>query len=312
MTKLPHLNALRAFEAAGRHRSFSRAAEELCVTQGAVSRHIKLLEADVGVLLFHRHAQGIELTRAGRSLLPEISAALERMTSAVGTVASRKRELKVICACTLANRWLVPQLPRFRERFPDIAVSVGLFHSGYNDFYSGNYDLGIDCFVESDRRPPELEAKLIRREALTPVCAPTLLDTGPALATPNDLAAHTLLHPVHESTDWQNWLLAAGAKKVDGTSGLNFATMEMAIKAAEAALGVAICDRFFIEDELNSGRLVAPFNLVVSDNTGYFLFAERGRMSEPAIAAFSDWIVDEIHRTPVSATGDAGGTDRAA
>jgi LysR family glycine cleavage system transcriptional activator len=312
MTKLPPLNALRAFEAAGRHQSFSRAADELCVTHGAVSRHIKLLEADVGVSLFHRRAQGIELTRAGRSLLPEISAALERMTSAVGMVASRQRELKVICACTLANRWLVPQLPRFREHHPDISVSVGLFHSGYSDFYAGNYDLGIDCHVESNRRPPELEAELIRREALTPVCAPSLLGSGPSLRDPNDLATHNLLHPVHETTDWQNWLSAADAKKVDGTSGQTFATMEMAIKAAEAGLGVAICDRFFIEDELASGRLVAPFDLVVRDNTGYYLFAERGRMSEPAIAAFRNWIVAEIHRSPVNATGDAGGTDRAA
>jgi len=310
MTRLPPLNALRAFEAAGRHQSFSRAADELCVTQGAVSRHIKLLEADIGVSLFHRRAHGIELTRPGLSLLPEISAALERMTSAVGTIASRQRELKVICACTLANRWLVPQLPRFQNLHPDISVSVGLFQKGYNDFYTGNYDLGIDCFLERDNRPPELEAVLIRREDLMPACSPSLLATGPPLHTPNDLAAYALLHSYND-VDWQNWLSVAGANRVDGTSGQTFATSEMAIKAAEAGLGVAICDRYFIEHELESGRLIAPFDLIVSENTGYFLFAERGRMSEPGITAFRDWITAEIHRKPVGSNTDIGLASRA-
>lgn len=311
MTRLPPLNALRAFEAAGRHQSFSRAADELCVTQGAVSRHIKVLETDMGVSLFHRRAQGIELTRAGRSLLPEISTCLERMTSAVGMVAKQQRELKVICACTLANRWLVPKLPEFQELHPELAVSVGLFQSGYSDFYSGSYDLGIDCMIDSDERPPELEAVLIRREALTPACSPKLLEAGPKLATPGDLAHFTLLHPVND-VDWKNWLSAAGAETVDCASGQTFATAEMVIKAAEAGLGVAICDRYFIDEELESGRLVAPFDLMVRDNTGYFLFAERGRMSEPTVAAFRDWISTEIHRNPAGATAEKDSTDCAA
>jgi LysR family glycine cleavage system transcriptional activator len=297
MTKLPPLNAMRAFEAAGRHQSFSRAADELCVTQGAISRHIKLLEADMGVQLFHRHARGIRLTKVGRSLLPEVSGALERIASAVGAVARRQRELKVICACTLANRWLVPQLPRFRDLHPDISVSVGLFTSGYEDFYAGHYDIGIDCFIEADNRPRELDARLIRREALLPACAPSLIENGPPLETPSDLVAYTLLHAAVES-DWRNWLAAAGADGVDVGRGQMFATSEMAIKAAETGLGIAMCDRYFIEDELASGRLVTPFDLVVSDNTGYFLFAERGRMDEPAISVFRDWIATEIHISP--------------
>ena len=311
MTHLPPLNALRAFEAAGRHNSFSRAANELCVTQGAVSRHIKLLEATIGTPLFHRHAQGIELTRAGRSLLPEITSALERMTGAVGAIANQQSELKVICACTFANRWLVPRLRLFQATHPGITVSVGLFQSGYNDFYSGSYDVGIDCFLERDQRPSELEAVLVRREHLTPACTPSLLEAGPPLTEPDDLAAYTLLHSCND-VDWQQWLSAAGARKVDGSSGQTFATAEMAIRAAEAGLGVAMCDRYFVEGELANGQLVAPFDLVVSDNTGYFLFAERGRLKEPVIAAFCDWVTTEVHAAPHDTSFTTGAFGRAA
>ena len=234
-----------------------------------------------------------------------MTTALERMTSAVGAIADQRRELKVICACTFANRRLVPRLRRFQAAYPDTAVSVGLFQSGYSDFYSGNYDLGIDCFLENSDRPPELEAVLIRREQLTPACAPALLEAGPPLTEPDDLAAYTLLHSYND-VDWQHWLSAAGAHNVDGTTGHMFATAEMAIKAAAASLGIAICDRHFIESELATGQLVAPFELVVSDNTGYFLFAERGRMREPVIAAFRDWVTTEVHGAPFDASFNAG------
>ena len=125
--RLPPLNALRAFEAAARHESFVGAAAELHVSQGAISRHVKLLEARLGVALFHRRAQGIELTGAGRTLLPELTASFERMARALGRLTQADREIRVIAAPTFAMRWLVPRLRHFRDLHPELRVSVGIF-----------------------------------------------------------------------------------------------------------------------------------------------------------------------------------------
>ncbi len=291
--RLPPLNALRAFEAAGRYQNFSRAAEELHVTQGAVSRHVKLLEQHLGIDLFRRRPQGLELTGPGRALLPELSASFERIIQATKAVTNQDDEIKILSAPTLATRWLIPRLLGFQERYPDFRASVGLFVSGYDEFYKGNFDVGIDCFEYASLRPTDLEGVLIRREALTPVCAPRLRDGDPPLARPSDLARHALLHPYTDRKDWRKWLRAAELTDVDVESGQTFETMEMAVRAAVGGLGVAMGDLLLVEDDLASGQLVAPFDLVVSEDTGYYLFCPRGRFRERKIAAFRDWIIAE-------------------
>jgi LysR family glycine cleavage system transcriptional activator len=292
--RLPPLNALRAFEAAARHESFARAAQELHVSQGAVSRHVKLLEARLGVALFRRRPQGLELTGAGRALLPELSAALERMARAVTRVAEADREIRVIAAPTFAMRWLVPRLPRFRDLHPELRVSVGIFRHGFEEFRDGGYDLGINPLDEGFRPPASFERIMLRPEALTPICAPSLLREGRSpLRRPADLARQTLLHPMADRADWRRWAAAAGLDGLDVDGGLVFATMEMALGAAIGGLGVTVGDLYLIRGELAAGSLVAPFDLVLSEGTGYFLLLEQGRRHEPRIRRFCDWALAE-------------------
>src|SRR5689334_15533658 len=266
--RLPPLNALRASEAAGRHRSFTRAAAELHVSQGAISRHVALLERHLGVALFRRLPHGLEPTERALALLPEVTAAFGRIALAAREAAGAGGELRVAAEATIAGRWLLPRLPRFHERHPDVRVGVALFRGGYGEFLAGGHDLGIAC-RDADRRPrPEgIEAVLLRREALCPVCAPALLDGPPPLRGPADLAGHVLLHPTADRRDWRKWLRAAGLAGLPAGPGRVFDTLEMAARAAAAGLGVAITDLRLFRDELEAGRLVAPFGLVVSEDT---------------------------------------------
>jgi LysR family glycine cleavage system transcriptional activator len=292
--RMPPLNALRAFEAAARYQNFSRAAEELHVTQGAVSRHVKLLERHLGIELFRRRPQGLELTGPGRALLPELSASFERITQAAKAVANQDHEIRVFSvAPTIVTRWLVPHLMGFQERYPEYRVNIGLAHGNYDGFYKGSFDIGLDCFEGAKTRPGGFDSILFRREALTPVCSPRLLDGERPLEKPLDLANHVLLHPDVDFYEWRKWLRAADLTEVDVESGQTFESMEMAVRAAVGGFGVTIADLLLVQDELESGQLIAPFDLVVSEDTGYYLFCGRGRFQEPKIAAFRDWIIAE-------------------
>jgi LysR family glycine cleavage system transcriptional activator len=290
--RLPPLNALRAFEAAARHQSFVRAADELHVTQGAVSRHVKSLEQQLGIVLFQRRAQGVELTPQGRALLPELSASFERIARAAQQATEDGRELRVGCAPTLASRWLVRRLSRFLDRHPEARVTVGLICT-HEDFQRGSYDLGITDFETDRKRPEALEAVLLRRERLAPVCAPALLKGQRALRRPDDLGRYQLLHPTPDRLDWRKWLRAAGLPEAQSDGGLVFQSLQMATSAAQGGLGVAIADLDLIGEELSSAALAVPFDFVLREDTGYFVFAERGRFTEPKVARFLHWLLAE-------------------
>jgi len=293
--RLPPLNALRAFEAAARHGSFARAADELHVTQGAVSRHVKLLEEHLDVTLFRRLPRGLEPTAAAYKLLPKITASFDMIQQAANEVAGSRRGFKFLAPVTFANRWLMPRLARFKQRHPDIPVDFGISETIYDAFYRGDFDVAIVCYEGDQERPADLDGVLLRREILTAVCAPTLLHGDPPLEKPSDLTRHLLLHPFTEPYDWRKWLDAAGLLgTIDHRQGQTFSTMEMAVRAAMGGLGVAIADLHFFSEELVSGRLVVPFELAVSKNTGYYLVCRRGGFAEPQIAAFRDWLLAEV------------------
>lgn len=291
--RLPPPNALRAFEAAGRHESFARAAAELSVTQGAVSRQVRLLEDHLGVALFRRHAQGVALTAQGRSLLPELTAAFDRIHRVARQVALSDGELRVAASPTFASRWLVRQLPAFLARHPNVRVTMGLM-SGWEDLRRGGYDLGITTRGCLGALPDGLALVDLRAEALAPVCAPALLDRCPPLRIPADLERHVLLHPTSDRQDWLLWLAAAGLPAVWAERGQVFATLDLATSAAAGGLGVAMADLHLVEVELAEGRLIAPFQLVVRDGTGYVLATEAGRLDEPRVAVFKDWLLSEL------------------
>ena len=290
--RLPSLNSLRAFEAAARHRSFVRAAEELHVTQGAISRHVKLLEADLGVALFKRQPQGVELTAQGRALRPELTASFERIARAARLVRESDHELRVASAPTLAGRWLVRRLSGFLDRHAGARVTLAHMCS-YDDFFRGEFDLGITDYERARHQPESLESVLLRREALAPVCAPALLEGFQPLLRPADLVRFPLLHPHPDRQDWRKWLRAAGLSLEMAEGGQVFESLETTTSAATGGLGIAITDLHFVQDELASGRLVAPFDLIASEETGYFVFAKEGRFAEPKIAAFLDWLLAE-------------------
>ncbi len=291
--RLPPLNALRAFEAAARHGSFARAAEELNVTQGAISRHVKLLEEHLGVALFRRRPQGISASEAGLQLLPELSAAFGRIGRAARRTAESGRELRVMASPSFASRWLVPHLPSYQNRHPGWRITLGLFLQHHDGFAGSGFDVGITWIEGSEAPRPASSTLLLWQEALTPVCSPALLQDGPPLTKPADLAGHMLLHPTQGRQDWRKWLTAAGLHEIDADGGQTFSTLDMAVGAAVGGMGVAIADLNLIRGELASGKLVAPFDLVIEDGSGYFVLTDASRVNEPKIATFRDWILAE-------------------
>jgi len=227
--RLPSLNALRAFEAAARHESFARAADELCVTEGAVSRHVKLLEEDLGVQLFRRLPRSLKLTEAGRKFLPVLTEAFESIASAARQTRGSKRELKVICPPTFSIRWLLPRLQQFRSSNPDIQLRLTTAPYDLEIFFGGDFDLGFDCGWQ---RPDGMEACLVLQSIMTPVCSPRVLEERAPLTKPSDLAGHNLLHTTPDRHDWEVWLRTYKVEGVDGKHGEVFPSGDMAYRAA--------------------------------------------------------------------------------
>lgn len=290
--RLPALNSLRAFEAAARHQSMARAADELCVTQGAVSRHVKLLEEDLGVLLFRRLHRGVELTEQGRRFLPILTGAFESIAVGARQIASAKRDLKIICPPSFSIRWLIPRLDKFRERYPDVEIRLTTAIYEWEEFYSGDFDLGFDC--GDANRPDGIEAVTIVPELLTPVCTPAMLEHGPPLRRPQDLAAYKILHTTPDRRDWTIWLESYGVEGVDPMSGEVFPSLDLAVKAAVMGQGIVMGDMVLIRDELESGTLVCPFQdlTLTTDWEGYCLYGPRGCWNDPRVAAFKAWLLE--------------------
>jgi LysR family glycine cleavage system transcriptional activator len=296
--KLPPLNALRAFEAAARHQGYIAAAEELCVTRGAISRHVKLLEDHLDVQLFHRGHKGVSLTEAGRSLLPVVSDAFGAIARQADQISARSSELNVICPPALSIRWLFPLLTRFREAHPDIHVRLTTDFYGQSGFDATRYDLGISL-EHRPGRSPDIEVQPIFPMILSPACSPALLETGPRLRSPEDLAAHTLLHESPAREDWQTWARHFRVDGLDPMRGEAFPNLDMAARAAVMGAGVIMADVVLCREEFASGALVLPFPELKCDTPSgrYAMIGSRRKWNNSAVAAFRAWIDDN------SATG---------
>lgn len=289
--KLPPLNALRAFEAAGRYLSFTGAAEELLVTQSAVSRHVATLEDWLGVKLFFRRQRGIELTARGEAYFRALSSALDQIDHATRRVRDNADEtlLRLKLPPTFAIRWLVPRLARFKALHPQIELQVTTSHNP-GDFERED----VDVFVHSEFGVPSAEGyRRLFGEVLTPVCSPRLLETGPPLAEPGDLAGHVLLSSINRPRDWPLWLAGAGAPGLEIKHAMTFDNAALAYQAAIDALGVVIAQKALIEDDLNTGRLIAPLPLQVHTQGAYYLAFHPHRPKAPRVAAFEAWLMAE-------------------
>ncbi len=285
--RLPPLNALKAFEAAGRHGSFTRAAEELRVTHGAVSRHVQTLEAWLGLVLFERHNRRVVLTEAGRTYLPEIGAALDRIALATARQKERGQAdvLHVNALATFTLRWLIPRLSAFQRAHP--AVEIRLTTS--------NVPLAqiIEPFDVAIRGGPDARPGFVGREFLTerriPVCSPRLLQRGP-LSKPADLAGHTLLHAATLPDVWPHWLQAAGVANLTPQASVTLEHFYLTLQAALDGLGVAMGPDRLVADDVSAGRLMMPFADPALPARSYHTYVPEAGADRPAVQAFCDWL----------------------
>lgn len=292
--RLPPLTALRAFEAAARHGSFARAADELYVTQAAISRQVRELEAWLGVPLFARLHRGVRLSAAGERYLASLTAAFDSMAEATAAVlgTGSAASLTVSVEPALAACWLVPRLARFHARHPEIELALDPSND-LVDFRSEAVDLAIR-YGSGDW--PELALQHLLDIVAFPVCVKGFLTGEKALRRPEDLRHYALLHD--DDTDaWQEWLALAGVEGVDGSRGYRFGDTKLALDAAVAGQGVALGDNMLAAADLAAGRLVRPFDGPVSTCRAYYLAAPEAHRERPAVAAFWSWVAEEMALT---------------
>ncbi len=299
--RLPPLNALRAFEAAARHLSFTRAAGELNVTQAAISHQVKALEAGLGVTLFRRLNRRLLLTDAGQAYLPDVRDSFDRLAEATERLTARDRAgvLTVSVLPSFAARWLVPRLSAFREAYPDIDVLITPSND-IIDFARDDVDVAIRY---GEGNWPGLRADRMMTEDIFPVCSPKLLEGPRPLKSPDDLRHHTLLHDDMRIT-WRTWFLAAGVEAIDSTRGPAFTDSGMVIQAAVEGHGVALGRSALATTDLAAGRLVKPFDISLPANFAYYVVSPEAAAGRPKIAAFRDWALD-------TARAEQGGAERA-
>ncbi|WP_420405637.1 transcriptional regulator GcvA [Nisaea sp.] len=292
---LPPLNALRAFEAAGRHLSFTRAAAELNVTPAAVSHQVKALEDLLGVPLFRRLTRALMLTEAGQAALPLLGQGFDRLAQGVEAMRAHSESgvLTISVSPSFGGMWLVPRLERFRCRHPEIEIRID-GTDRLADLVRGEADIAI-------RYGPGgydgVRIDWLFHQINTPVCSPALLTGEHPLRTPEDLRHHTLLHIDWTDTEpsWRMWLTAAGLQDIVPASGPWFSMESMAVQSALDGAGVALVGDVLVADHLATGRLVRPFDPSFSTPLAfsYYLLCAEDRVEVPKIAAFREWLLEE-------------------
>ncbi len=293
--RLPPLGALRAFEAAARHLSFAKAAEELHVTPAAVSHQVKALEEHLGQQLFRRFNRAVLLSEPGQRLLPGLRDGFDRLAEAVDRLrtADARGPLTVTVAPGFAAKWLVPRLDRFQTRHPDIEVRIDAAPQVI-DLTREEVDIAIRYGAG---KYPGLRVDRLLPEEVSPVCSPHLLQGPHPLREPKDLRSHTLIHSAwgedDSSPDWRMWLLAAGVRDVDWTRGPRFGEYNLAIDAAIAGQGVALASGVLAGADLAAGRLVKPFALSMPSDFAYFVVSLMAAAERPKVKAFREWLFAE-------------------
>ncbi|MEO6986340.1 MAG: LysR family transcriptional regulator [Paralcaligenes sp.] len=257
-TKSPSLNALRAFEAAARYQSFSRAADELNVTAGAIAQQVKLLEDWIGCPLFQRSAQGIKLTKEAHLALPILSKAFDQLSDAVAQLRrlGKPKEITIAALPSIALLWLSPRLPRLSALLPEYVISVTALEHPPN-FQRDNFDM---AFFYMDKKAMGPTIISLAPDELLPVCSPTLLKKANLFKGTLDLRSLPLLHDVTWRHHWQSWLDFAGFIAVDAAKGPVFSIYSLALQSAIDGAGVLIGRSTLVNHALESGQLVAPFD----------------------------------------------------
>lgn len=293
MQKLPPLNALRSFEAAARLGSFKKAAEELSVSQSAISHQIKLLEDVLGIDLFVRRPRKVELTESGEAYRDSVSDAFEKLIE--GTRALLRSEsdntLNIQTYSTLAVRWLVPKLSNFNRKHPELEVR--LITSQWDvDFARQDVDLAIIIGLSENKN---LQHDYLFSPMLFPVCSPSLLAKGKPLSAPQDLLHQPILQVYPSADDWRVWLESAGVEGVDPNSGLSFDSYDHALKTAVRGIGVAMAMHPYVSEDLSAGLLINLFpDCAIPAPGDWNVVYPVSRNRVRKIRQFSAWLQEEI------------------
>jgi len=292
----PPLNPLRAFEAVARLLSFTAAAAELHVTQGAVSHQVRALEAWLGFKLFERSGRGLALTRGGIAYAQAVGGAFERIAAATAELThSRARQVLAIRGyTTFFVRWLIPRLPGFQSAHPDIEIRLS---SGIDpvDFERDHADVGI---LYGSGRWRELRADLLFHDELTPVLTPRLAHAPAGLIDADALAALPHLHLNARRRDWPDWLALAGVRRPSGARELYYEDLSIVTQCAIEGFGVALGQVRYHDEDFAQGRLIAPLALRLRRADGYFLVAPRRRANDSKVEAFRVWLLAQLAASP--------------
>ncbi|MER9683529.1 transcriptional regulator GcvA [Mesorhizobium sp. M0184] len=289
--KLPPLTTLPSFEAAARLLSFSKAAEELHVTHGAISRAIKNLEDQLGVQLFERGTRSVSLTAVGEPYARAVREALAQLATATAAATARysSSTLNVSTSDGFAGRWLVPRLYRFHRAHGDIDVRVST--SGKLTNFLGD---GIDVAVRyGNGNYPGLTSEFLTGEEVFPVCSPKLLEGAHPLRTPQDLKHHTLIRDSFP-IDWATWLASAGVEGVDPQSGITFDSATFAMESAAQGEGVVLGRTMLVAADLAAGRLVRPFGHALKSPSSFYFVYPPEALRQRKVKAFRDWLLSEV------------------
>lgn len=290
--RLPSLNALRCFEIVADQMSIKKAAIYMHISESAVSRHVRILEEQLGTSLFHRKHSGLEITDAGITLAASTKEAFSQLAKTIDTFQHDENDVQIKVLPTMALRWFYPRLKRFQNQYPLIQVSI---QTRWHDMISGDDEAELGIRYGRGNWGPEYVTELYS-EWLTPVCAPDYL-RGCKLECAADFEKVTLLHPLPNHRDWESWSKKWGGEPFNTNVGLDFDALDMALRAAEAGFGMAMSDVVLVADALESGRLVAPVAKAVPSDISYFLVHPPVQQQRREVRLLREWICDEMSDT---------------
>lgn len=293
--QLPPLNSLISFEVAARHLSFTKAASELNMTQGAISKQIINLEYQLGVKLFHRRTRSLELTGEGQLFWPQVHEAVELLQRATAELLPEpgRAQIEVRVPPTLAMRWLIPRLQSFRGSHPKVDLrlrtSLGATLAEFN-LHRDQIDIAVVRLRKDGREDVPMSDYLMDDDHVV-VCTRAVAES--LSSAPTALSQQTLLHSVTRKSAWKAWLSTAGISSVDPEQGLFFDHYHFTLQAAADGIGVAVAPYPLVEEYLRTGRLVIPFDIAAASGSAYFLVYDRKTSRDQNVRAFRDWILEE-------------------
>lgn len=298
--RLPPLNALRAFEAAGRHLSFTNAARELGVTPAAVIHHVNNLEETLGLALFRRSNRGLALTDVGRNCLDGFGAGFDKLAETIerATTGAPDRFLSINTMPCFAALWLMPRLSTFEQAYPNLNLRVAAVQQ------TRGANLEADVTIRYRPGPyPGCHVERLAEEEVFPVCSPALADQAPPLRTPGDLRHRPLIHDewlrIYETfPDWRAWLDAADARDVDASRGLRVNVTALAMAEARAGHGVALGRSLLVQDDLANGSLVRPFDAVYPVSFTYYVIWPKKAATQKRVNNFVEWLFAAVKSGP--------------